>query len=496
MNAATLARLRQMLRGIPRQLASVRAGSILIIVIFAFTLAAAFFPYTKTAGFMRDIGQNFDMEGVSRIGVLEFQERFESPPFIALTIALGLCLCLSLYFRVRNELRRWRAKRTARLGEAGRRPQSPADGAAVATICRELKRRGFSTHVSFAAGTWQIHGEKGDGGVLGSLLFHMGILLVLVAVLLSATASFRASVKLTEGQSFDARVDAYGTQKAGRWYTAPREPLTFRLVRVDPDYEVNGARTVASIVQPTLGGTVSRFLAEAPVYINNGLEHAGVTIHQGRESGYAPMVVVENAMGKRLLEGYTRLATMAGPERESYLDYVYFKDRQASLKLELLPDAAYRNGVYVARSGALKKPVLHAVLLENGNPVFDQFVPVTRDVSAGGYTVYFGGVRRWSQIDVSDAPGVPVLIAATLLGSLGLALRLLRVRRHVVVTLLGETKAPMHAFNLTGASEKFQRQFQEELENLRAVLAERLAAPAEPVRSGVPAARSATAGRQ
>lgn len=480
MSAATLVRL----RGIPRQLASVKMGSILIIAIFGFTLVAAFFPYSEAAGFIRRAGQALGLENLSRLNELEFQERFESPPFIALIFGLGLSLCLSLYFRIRSEFRRWRARPAERLEYE--RQRSPAGGTAFAAVCHELKQRGYRTHASRAAGRWQIHGEKGRGGVLGSLLFHIGILLVLVAVVLSTSASFRASVKLTEGQAFDARVNAYGKQKAGRWYSPPEQPLTFRLVRVEPDYVVNGATTVASIVEPTYDGKTSRFLAQAPVHVSSGLRHAGVTIHQGRQTGYAPLVVVEDAAGKRLLEGYTQLATLAGAERESYLDYVYVKDRDVSVELELLPDAAYRDGAYVSRSGTLKKPVLRVVVRERGSAILDQFVPVTRDVTAGGYTVYFGGVRRWSQLDVSDAPGMPVLMAAMLLGSLGLALRLLRVRRRVVVTLSGQGQASKSAFDLAGTSEKFQRHFEEELANLRTALAERLATPVEPTRSDVP----------
>ncbi len=475
MNAATAGRLRQWLLGIPRQLASIKVGSILIIATFAFTAAAAFFPYTVAAGLFRRVGEAFALDSLTQVSELGFQERFESPVFVALVFALGLSLCLSLYFRVRNELLRWRAERAARLQEAGKRQPGGPVRAALAAAAQELKRRGYRTHASCASGAWQMHGAKGGAGVLGSVLFHIGILLALVAVVLSTSASFRASVKLTEGQAFDARTDAYGMQKVGRWYSPPEQPLTFRLVRVDPKYGVNGATTVASIVEPTFEGKTSRFLAQTPVYISSGLAHADVTIHQGRETGFAPLVVVEDGEGKRLLEGYVQLATAGGAERESYLDYVHVKDRDVSVELELLPDAAYRHGAYVFRSAALKKPVLRVVVRERGDVVLDQFIPSTRDVTAGGYTVYFGGVRRWSQLDVSDEPGVPVLMVATLLGSLGLALRLLRVRRRIVVTLPSDVKASTRAFDLAGASEKFQRQFEEELESLRAALSVRLA---------------------
>ena len=143
-------------------------------------------------------------------------------------------------------------------------------------------------------------------------------------------------------------------------------------------------------------------------------------------------------------------------------------------------DAAYRDGAYLSKSALPKNPVLHVVLRENGKIVLDQFVRLTAEASGGGYTVFFGKLRRWSQIDISDAPGVPVLLAATLLGSLGLALRLLRVRRRILVAFPRPEQDQSVVFDVSGASEKFQRTFETELGIIRAALTQRLATLTSP----------------
>lgn len=485
--AQALGRLKQLLHSFVRRLASVKLGSLLLIAVFAFTLAAAFFPYSEAAGFIRRLGQTLELENLSRVSEIGFQERFESPPFIALIALLALSLCFSLYFRIRAEVGRWQGARLELARSAGGHPPGGPAGTAIATIRQELLRRGYRSHTAGAGGHWKVHAEKGGGGVWGSVLFHVAILLVLAAVVISATASFKASIKLTEGEAFDARVNRFREQHAGRWYTPSAQPLTLRLARVEPDYEVDGASTVASIVEPTLEGKSSRFFPPVPVYISHGLRHAGVTVHQGRETGYAPQVMVDDASGRRVLEGYTQLATMAGEERVTFADYVEIKDKGLRIDMEVLPDAVYRNGAYVSRSAAKKNAVLHVILRERGEPVLDEFVPMTREVTAGGYTVFFGGLRRWSRLDVSCAPGVPVLVAATLAGALGLALRLLRVRRRIVVSLRESDRDGFVAFDVTGSSEKFPRLFEEELDALRAALSKRLAAPDEPANAHPPA---------
>lgn len=482
MKPTTTGGLKRFIHAIPRQLASVKLGAMLVIAIFAFTLVAAFFPAKEAVGFVRSLGKALALENLSTVSELSFQERFESPPFILIIIALSLSLCFSLYYRIKSELKRLRAQAPVPTHD-GSQQRNGLAGAAVTAVEQELQRRGYHTHAACAAGSWKIHASKGGSGVWGSVLFHVSILLVLGAVVLSTSASFRASVKLTEGQAFDARVDPYGTQSAGRWYVPASQPLTFRLARVEPDYELNGASTIASMVEPTLAGKSSRFSPPVPVYISHGLRHAGVTIHQGKETGFAPLVMIEDATGKRVLEGYTRLATMASPEKESYQDYVDIAGKAVRAEFELFPDAAYRDGAYLSKSAAPKNPVLHVVLRERGQIVFDQFIRLTATASGGGYAVFFGNLRRWSQLDMSDAPGVPVLLAATLLGSLGLALRLLRVRRRILVALpkVDQGEGPSVVFDLSGSSEKFQRTFDEELGTIRAALAPRLATLAKAV---------------
>jgi len=474
-------RLKRFIQATLRQLASVKVGSLLLIAIFAFTLVAAFFPAQEVGGFVRSVGKVLALEDLSRVTELNFQERFESPPFLVLIGVLSLSLCFSLYYRIKSELKRARAKQEPTLLE-GSQQRSGLVGAAVSAVEQELQRRGYHTHAVCTAGSWKVHASKGGSGVWGSVLFHIGLLLVLAAVVLGTSLSFRASVKLTEGQAFDARVDKYGMQSAGRWRQSAAQPLTFRLVRVEPDYEVNGDSTLASLVEPTLEGKSTRFSTPVPIYMNHGLRHAGLTIHQGKDFGFAPLLMIEDAAGQRVFQAYVPLATLSGSEKESYLDYVDIgpKDKQLRVELELFPDAAYRDGVYLSKSALPKNPVLHVVLRERGMIVLDQFIRLTAEASGGGYSVHFGGVRRWSQIDVSDAPGVPVLLVATLLGSVGLALRLLRVRRRILVALPRAEQDQRVVFNVSGASEKFQRTFETELGIIRAALAQRLATLTSP----------------
>ena len=463
-----------------RRIGSLKLGLALMGAILVFTLCAAFYPSSEIVGFVRSAGRSLGLENVAGVGSLSFQERFESAPFLLLFMALNLILCCSLYFRIRGELIRARAVRARRSQTAAARAPGGPVGPAITIAEEELRQRGYRTEVIRSAGALQVIGSRGNRGFWGSVLLHLSILLVSAAVVLGRFASFSASIHLTEGQAFDARTDRYGVLQAGAWYSPPPEPLTFRVARIEPQHRVNGSTTVATVVEPTVEGKATRFFPPVPVYLNHGLRHAGVTIHQGANIGYAPQLVLEDAEGKNLIAGFLRLTTSTSPANGSEIHRDFVEPRRGlRVVLELLPDAVYRNGVYSARSSEPRNPVLHVTVQEDKTALFDRFVPMQGTATEAGYTVHFDGLRRWSQIDVVDDPAPIFLVAATLLGSLGLGLRLLCVRRRVVVSLRCVEHEVM--FDLSGSTEKFHRTFEEELSALRAALAARLAAPTTPV---------------
>ena len=486
MKPLRLGELVRRIRPVLRRLASIKAGSVLLAGFFLFTLVAAFSPPVKDAsGVLQDLA--LAVERFSDLRFMSFQERFESTGFVLALSVLILMLCLSLYFRVRSELNRSRGRGTPPSAHASGTAEGVVASSHVAAVERELQRRGYRTAVAHEAGIAKVQGTQGRAGVWGSFLFHASILMILAGVALSTLMSFEASIALTEGQAFDQRTDRFGVQKADSWYVPPSAPLRFRLIRVVPDYEVNGATTTASIVEATPDAASARF----PVHINRGLRLAGRPLHQGWQTGYSPQVVVETADGTRLIEGYVRLAALARSKNTRHQDFVKIPGRNMRVEFELWPDAVYRDGVYRSKSTALRNPVLHVQIYENDKLALDQFLTLGETATTDGLTARFPDVRRWSQLDVADDPGPVVLMAGSLLASIGLALRLLCVRRRIVVSLRQVNQVV--AFDLNGSTEKFQHAFKEELASVRCALSRHFEAGVRPAATSVTAAPGAPA---
>ena len=449
-------------------LSSPKLGVILMIHFTAFAVVAAFSPATVINSFTKDIGKLLAIDGqIPTIGI-SFQERFESLGVVLLLISLTVSLVMSLFFRIRTEFRRNnRQENSTRLGESSI-AQTMRMNSSTGEISQILQNRGYQISTEENSNSMIFRGTKGKSGILGSLLFHTSILLILGGILVSKYASFQGSVALTEGQEFHAATNRYGIEQRGSYYYGDPSKISLRLLKIESDYSVNRATTVASVVQDL---SVSNN-AERPIYINNGLTLSGMTVHQGTEIGFSPFLDIRRADGELIYEGYTRIANLKMDGNEIHRDFFELPEEKLRIELEFLPDAVYRNGAVVNRSTILNNPLLRVILKRNGQQLFDYFLSPGELKSADGFSVGFRDVRRWSQLDISDDPGATLLLLGSLFGVIGLSLRLLCVRREIVVTI-GPQNGTM-PFRVTGSSEKYPATFKEELASLHSEIAEHL----------------------
>ena len=454
-------RILRWLNGLPQRLASPKIGVILMIHLTAFAVVAAFSPATVINSFTKDIGKFLAIDGqIPTIGI-SFQERFESLGVVLLLISLTVSLVMSLFFRIRTEFRRNNRQENSIAHIKSMNIPSTEIG-------QLLQNRGYQISTEENSNSMIFRGTKGKSGILGSLLFHTSILLILGGILVSKYASFQGSVALTEGQEFHAATNRYGIEQRGSYYYGDPSKISLRLLKIESDYSVNGATTVASVVQDL---SVSNN-AELPIYINNGLILADMTVHQGTEIGFSPLLDIRRADGELIYEGYTRIANLKMDGNEIHRDFLELPEEKLRIELEFFPDAVYRNGAVVNRSTILNNPLLRVILKRNGQQLFDYFLSPGELKSADGFSVGFRDVRRWSQLDISDDPGATLLLLGSLFGVIGLSLRLLYVRREIVVTI-GPQNGTM-PFRVTGSSEKYPATFKEELASLRSKIEELL----------------------
>ncbi len=419
--------------------------AVMVVVSLLFTVVAfSLFPLGQSVSVPSDIrwfiGGDMPTTGVS------FGPWFETWGFTTLLAFLCVALMTSLAARLRAEYTRAVIARST--------PRGVVDPARwPAGFVSVLISRRFSVHEEHRGEAATLRASRGGGGILGSILFHGGLLMLGTGIFLGRQASMEGTIALTEGQVFDASTDRFGVVTTGAFYAGDMSDLRFILASVEPAYVSRGATTPAVRIRDLTGAEPGGFQV---VHVNRSSSVAGFTVHLGTKTGYAPYIRVENDAGGVLHDGFTRLAALGGGSSTRHRDLIRLEKGVSSLEAELLPGDAAGN----TRSG-MDTPILKLLLHQNGETSEPVYLLPGQTGDLMGHTVMFGAVRRWAHVDVSDDPSLPFLLVACILGTAGLLVRFLCIRKEIVVRRC--TRSGRTSLCVSGGAEKYPASFREEL---------------------------------
>ena len=334
-----------------------------------------------------------------------------SPPFLLLPLVLSLGIVRSLVERVRAHLTRgtgpsaaaarFRVERVLRLDA----PLTPG------TLERHLVRDGYEVT---STGPDHVEAGKGRRGFWGSIAFHVGLILILAGIATSSRTRFSGEFLLAEGFRAPFAVSSmFNVSGAGRFRA--REPAEIAIRDFTADYSPEGtASDYGLILSVASTGAVRK---EQQVRVNQAFWWDGyqITLHR---YGFAPGLSVSGPGVS--LDGVVVLQLLP-PGRE---DAVVLGDG-GRLLVRLFPDYATLKGEPASRSLDPQRPVL----------VFRCVDAQGRERAAGsiergsvstvnGYTVAFPSLRYWGGFIVARDLGLWLFVAGSILGSLGLALRI------------------------------------------------------------------------
>jgi cytochrome c biogenesis protein len=278
-------------------------------------------------------------------------------------------------------------------------------------------------------------------GEAGSLVFHLSFFVLLGGVLYNLAAGFTAYVNIVEGDSVvDAR-SSYDQIEEGALFS-PQQHKGFE-VKVNsfnasyyPDGRPRDFVTNATVID---GGQV---IKRQDIRVNQYLGYKDIKFYQA-SYGWAPVVQIIDPAGRMIFDAPVLFAgnpnfahgvlkaPAAGPP-----------GRQLGARMFFAPDAVDSGGQAHAGTADLKNPALtfaffqgdlHATQTAN---VYDLDVSAMKQVWTGGllqgqsaplpggYRVAFPRVLRYTTLQVTDAPGLPIIYSAFVLMLGGLMVRL------------------------------------------------------------------------
>ncbi|HWR82156.1 MAG TPA: cytochrome c biogenesis protein ResB [Candidatus Deferrimicrobium sp.] len=246
---------------------------------------------------------------------------------------------------------------------------------------------------------------------VGSLVFHMSLLLIIVSVIVNYLVKFEGVYALSEGQEVSDAADAYFRTFNGPLHKSESGRFTLRLNEVIIDDDVARADAVAARVtfMPSDGDP----LVDRVIATNHPLKYESLEVHYGLVNGFSPELLVLDSTGSRLFAGFVRLATVSAEGRRRYADFIELPQQQLTVNLEVFP----------AKDGS-ETPTFQMSVERRGMVALDTIVTTADTVTAFEYRFAVPRWRRWCYLNVVENPYLNVVFVGFWLALTGMSVGL------------------------------------------------------------------------
>ncbi|GGR52682.1 cytochrome c biogenesis protein ResB [Streptomyces netropsis] len=365
-----------------------------------------------------------------------------------------------------------------------------------------LKRRRFRTRVSGDA----VGSEKGYLREAGNLLFHIALIVMLVAFASGQLWKSEGQKLIVAGDGFANTITQYDDFKSGSLFKVDDlDPFSFKLDGFEGTYERSGPqrgtpRTYEAHVTYRDGADGAP--RKKTIKVNEPLETAGSKVYLIGH-GYAPVVTVRDGQGNISHQGAVPSLPLDGNVTEStvlkvgdYRDKDGKKD-QLGFKGNFVPTLDLRTGTMLSQFPALDNPRLvltayrGSLGIDSGMPQsvyqldvskMKQFkdkdgspfakvlkVGDTMTLPDGAGTLHFDGIKPWATFQISQKPGNTTALVGAVAALIGVAGSLFIQRRRVWVRAVRDADGHT-VVELAGLGRSESAKLPEELADLAVAL--------------------------
>ncbi|MFC1483462.1 cytochrome c biogenesis protein ResB [Candidatus Neomarinimicrobiota bacterium] len=367
-------------------------------------------------------------------------------------VILFLSLIMSLYRRLKRELRRIKGDpesfRHYRNQQQLDYPLGTRD--LYLRIRQTIQEHGWKVPRNLSEMQFTL--EKGKPGVWGSLIFHTGLAVIVLGVIISVVFGFRGMFALTEGETFAESRSSFRTAKSGLLASnAASDPMEITLKDFNPQFRIGDVTTQAS--QLSILTSDSRY--QEVVYFNHGLRLEKGVLHQ-HKWGYSPGLIIEDPLGRMVFNGFVRIASLSRRGESLHRDQLDLDD-DTRMFLELTEN--HGSGTDSPTKPGQESPTLVLRLQDGSEELFSGRLRPGETASINGYLVAFLRYRHWAQFELVRDPSLPVLIGGFILAVVGLLIRITFARQRIVVSIqIGNLNT---SITISGWSEKYPASFKE-----------------------------------
>src|SRR5665647_61730 len=473
-----------MLRWAWRRLTSMRTALFLLLLLAIGAVPGSIWPQRNIdAGRVADYLARHRSTGpwLDRLG---FFDVYSSPWFAAVYLLLFVSLAGCVVPRSKMHWEAMRAQppraphRLERLPEHGQIEVdgTPEDVLQVAgdVLARRKVLGGRSSVRRSLGGHWRVRSDglwlSAESGYLretGNLVFHIALIVVIVAVAVGHLFGWRGDRILVAGKSFSNAVPAYDTFDPGPWVdTEGLAPFSVAIDKLDVTFEEHSSGAQRGAPRDFTAYTRTRTSPDAPqihqiLKVNGPLTFGGTSVFL-LGNGYAPVITVRDGAGQVLMHEATPFlpqdanyksvgaikVSAASPKQLGFVGFFLpseYLDKDAGPS-SFFPDLKNPALVLGAYEGELypqgRPQSVYTLSTEQMTPLKDaRGEPLrlllkqgqTIELPGGRGSITFDAVQRWAGLSTRYDPGKLLALMGAFAALAGLIASLVIRRRRVFV---------------------------------------------------------------
>lgn len=320
-----------------------------------------------------------------------------------------------------------------------------------------------------------IFAEKNRFGVFGIFLFHVCILIIILAAVYGSLGRMEGDMRLIEGQTLSEDHGNYVFINEGPFFYDNHQKFDINLEKFYSDYndETGTPRDNAGkLVIKENGKEVKTDI----VYSNNLMSYKGYTF-MSNVYGLAPLLILKNQDGTVYSGSY-----ITATDSDSSGRYVAsFEIGDMGLEGVLM---VYMTAPLISEingSGESKQiPILFLKIFDKGNEIYDGKLKLNETVRI--YDKYLGkdrilgfyDIKYWSNFYIVKDSGTLLVYAGIGLMTLSLMISYFMIPKRVWVEVIKDEKSDATGIYIGGKADKFKLSYENEYSNIVNNIKERL----------------------
>ncbi len=437
-----------------------KIATLLIIVITILCLAGAFIPQAsdKSPQFIERWKRTYPLS-YSVLHFLQLDRVFSSYLFVVSIFLLFLVLSYFLYLQIKllfKSSMKVSLKKTC-FSLNGFKSVRLDGKTEVAHIANFFRDKGYRTVAM--EGNRILFARHGIGK-FGTLIFHAGILLVILGALYYAGFHKRGFVQLIKGDTFSGRGDDFLVKDLGLFRR--NFDIDFQVRLVDFKHEYWGTGELKNLSSTIITANQEDRFKKWVIVPNAPLNYRGISIYQSFNYGYTLSFLLKKPSGEEVLCHFSLdISPHVNKPMRGVSDYpltAYIFD------MEFYPDKD-RSSFY------LKKPMLKLSIMEGNERKFEGVMEPGSEMEFEGGRLKFLEIRNWSGLIFTLSPGKYFFYTGFILIIAGAFFIYFLPASEIICVL--EAEDGRRILYLKGFTKRYHALFNEEMEGLIKELAGR-----------------------